>query len=29
MRPDQYVATILPLDAHHELADFISPIMMS
>ncbi|MDO5534687.1 MAG: FAD-dependent monooxygenase [Propionibacteriaceae bacterium] len=26
VRPDQYVATVLPLDAHAELADFLRPI---
>ncbi len=26
VRPDQYVANVLPLDAHAELADFLEPI---
>lgn len=28
VRPDQYVAHVLPLDAHQELADFFAPIML-
>ncbi len=28
VRPDQYVAHVLPLDAHRELADFFAGIML-
>jgi phenol 2-monooxygenase len=28
VRPDQYVAHVLPLDAHDELADFLSGILL-
>ncbi|MDN6373749.1 MAG: phenol 2-monooxygenase, partial [Brevibacterium aurantiacum] len=28
VRPDQYVAQVLPLDAHAELVDFFSGIMV-
>ena len=28
VRPDQYVAHVLPLDAHDELADFLSRILL-
>ena len=28
VRPDQYVAHVLPLDAHDELADFLSGILV-
>ena len=28
VRPDQYVANVLPLDAHHELADFFVQFML-
>ena len=28
VRPDQYVATVLPLDAHAELTDFLASIML-
>ena len=27
VRPDQYIAHILPLDAHNEIADFFAPIL--
>ncbi|MCG2624108.1 FAD-binding monooxygenase [Arthrobacter sp. I2-34] len=29
VRPDQYVANVLPLDAHQELADFFNGIMLA
>ena len=28
VRPDQYVAHVLPLDAHGQLADFFAGIML-
>jgi phenol 2-monooxygenase len=28
VRPDQYVASVLPLDAHDELADFFAAILL-
>jgi phenol 2-monooxygenase len=28
VRPDQYVASVLPLDAHHELADFFAAFLL-
>jgi phenol 2-monooxygenase len=28
VRPDQYVANVLPLDAHHELADFFAQFLL-
>jgi phenol 2-monooxygenase (NADPH) len=28
VRPDQYVAPVLPLDAHEELADFSGGILV-
>jgi phenol 2-monooxygenase len=28
VRPDQYVAQVLPLDAHAELAEFFAGIML-
>jgi phenol 2-monooxygenase len=28
VRPDQYVAQVLPLDAHEELADFLSGVLL-
>ena len=27
VRPDQYVAHVLPLDGHDELADFLSGVL--
>jgi hypothetical protein len=28
VRPDQYVSAVLPLDAHHALADFFAGILV-
>ena len=28
VRPDQYVAHVLPLDAHEELADFFAGVLI-
>jgi len=28
VRPDQHVANVLPLDAHHELADFFGQFLI-
>jgi phenol 2-monooxygenase len=28
VRPDQYVALVLPLDGHQELADFLSGVLL-
>ena len=28
VRPDQYVAPVLPLEAHEELADFLAGVLL-